>query len=82
MVPGGSTRIADVTLAQVTTGRSVLWGKLWRRGADALPFGNGWGYTWSLTSTELFGFEGVFGAEGIRYTLTMTSCSSSWNSES
>ena len=32
-----------------------------------MPFGHGWGYTWSLTSTELFGFEGQFGAEGNGY---------------
>ena len=63
VVPGGPTRIADVELAQVTSGRSVLWEKLWKRGADALPFGNGWGYTWSLTSAELFGFAGAFGPE-------------------
>ena len=49
---------SDVTLARVTTGRSELWRALLDRGADALPFGHGWGYTWSLTSTEIFGFEG------------------------
>ena len=84
MLPGGSLDTSDVTLARVTTGRSVLWGALLERGADALPFGHGWGYTWSLTSTELFGFEGQFGAERKRLCLshTMTSCSSSWNLES
>jgi O-antigen ligase len=59
-----SGRSADVgnseTLTEVTTGRNVLWGDLWDRGVDALPFGNGWGYMWSLTSTDVFGFENVF----------------------
>ena len=41
----------------------MLWGELWKRGADALPFGYGWGYTWSLTSAKLFGFGGAFGPE-------------------
>ena len=84
VLPGGSVDTSAATLARVTTGRSVLWGALLERGTDALPFGHGWGYTWSLTSTELFGFEGAFGAEGERLlsSHTMTSCSSSWNSES
>lgn len=65
ILPGGNADIGDVdTLARVTTGRSVLWGELWTRGADALPFGQGWGYIWSLTPTEVFGFEGDFVAGG------------------
>jgi hypothetical protein len=61
VIPGGSTDIADPeTLARVTTGRSVLWGDLWERGADALPFGGGWGYIWSLSSSDLFGVEDQF----------------------
>jgi hypothetical protein len=58
--PGGSLDTSDVTLARVSTGRSELWGALLERGVEALPFGHGWGYTWSLTSTELFGIEGEF----------------------
>ena len=62
VLPGGSVGVAEEAIAQVTTGRSVLWEELWKRGADALPFGNGWGYTWSLSSEEIFGFGGQFGA--------------------
>ena len=64
VLPGGSASITDVTLARVTTGRSELWGLLWNRGVDALPFGNGWGYTWTLTATHLFGLEGEFTSGG------------------
>ena len=67
VLPGSSGGLADVTLAQATTGRSELWEILLDRSADAPTWGNGWGYTWSLTSTELFGFEGAFGAEGRGY---------------
>ena len=49
-------------LERVTSGRSVLWEDLWNRGVAALPYGNGWGYMWSLTSVQLFGFEGEFSA--------------------
>jgi O-antigen ligase len=61
IVPGGSPDItATETLARVTTGRSELWNLLWRRGVDALPFGQGWGYIQSLDSTDIFGFESNF----------------------
>ncbi len=63
VLPRGSASIRDVTLARVTTGRTELWGLLWKRGVEELPFGHGWGYTWSLTSTELFGFQS-FTSEG------------------
>jgi O-antigen ligase len=64
VLPGGSVSISDVTLARVTTGRSELWGLLWKRGVEALPLGNGWGYTWTLTATQLFGIEGEFTSLG------------------
>ena len=65
VLPGSSAGgVSGVTVARVTTGRSELWEVLLDRGADASAFGHGWGYTWSLTSTEIFGFEGAFGAEG------------------
>lgn len=58
---GGSIDLSDPDeLVQLTSGRSVLWGYLWERGAEAVPFGNGWGYVWSLTSVGIFGVEGVF----------------------
>jgi O-antigen ligase len=62
VLPGGDvTAVTDPeTLARVTTGRSELWGELWERGRDALPFGQGWGYIASLDSTDIFGFEGNF----------------------
>ena len=61
VVPGGVTGIAEAErLAQVTTGRSALWSELWSRGADSPLQGQGWGYVWTLSSRELFGFEGMF----------------------
>ena len=61
ILPGGPGDITDTeTIDRITTGRSVLWEDLWRRGAEALPWGNGWGYMWSLTPIDLFGFEGAF----------------------
>jgi hypothetical protein len=65
ILPGGTADLANPErLALVTTGRTELWGLLWQRGADALPFGQGWGYIPSLDSTDLFGFEGNFQAGG------------------
>jgi O-antigen ligase len=65
IAPGGSIDITDQqTLEQVTSGRSVLWEDLWDRGVEAMPFGNGWGYVWSLTSIDIFGVEGEFGTTG------------------
>jgi O-Antigen ligase len=60
ILPSGSVSTDPGTLALVTTGRSVLWGKLWAQGAEALPFGKGWGYVESLSSLDLFGNEGAF----------------------
>jgi hypothetical protein len=61
IAPGGSIDIRDQqTLDQITSGRSVLWEDLWKRGVEAMPFGNGWGYEWGLTSVDIFGFEGEF----------------------
>jgi O-antigen ligase len=63
ILPGGPADITDAeTIDRITTGRSVLWEDLWRRGAEALPWGNGWGYMWSLTPIDLFGLEGAFTA--------------------
>jgi O-antigen ligase len=56
LIPGSSEDAADVTLAGVTSGRWVLWVDLFERGADALPFGQGWGYMGSLTSADIVGF--------------------------
>jgi O-antigen ligase len=65
-VPVASERIVSetpgdvsnsVTLSQFTSGRSQLWAEMWNRGVDALPMGQGWGYTWSLTPTDIFGVE-------------------------
>jgi hypothetical protein len=65
ILPIGSADITDSeTIDRITTGRSVLWEDLWGRAAEALPWGNGWGYMWSLTPIELFGFEGAFTAGG------------------
>jgi O-antigen ligase len=45
------------TLDQVTSGRSELWERLYARGVEAFPFGQGWGYVESLSPIDLFGFE-------------------------
>jgi O-antigen ligase len=60
ILSGRSVDTGSETLTEVTTGRNLLWEDLWTRGAEALPFGNGWGYMWSLTATDIFGFENVF----------------------
>jgi O-antigen ligase len=68
VIPGASTDVADPqTLARITTGRSILWQKLWARAVEALPMGQGWGYIPSLNSQEIFGFEGVFSSGGTRF---------------
>jgi O-antigen ligase len=58
ILPGGT---ADVTsqaqLDRLTTGRSELWERLWARGVEAFPFGQGWGYMESLSPVDVFGFE-------------------------
>ena len=58
ILPSGT---ADMTsqaqLDRITTGRSELWEKLWTRGVEAWPFGQGWGYVESLTPIDLFGFD-------------------------
>jgi len=65
ILPGGSANIANSdTLDRITTGRSALWQDLLGRGADAAPWGNGWGYIWSVTPVDIFGFEGAFTAGG------------------
>ena len=38
-----------------TTGRSDLWSRLWDRVESGWPLGNGFGYTFTLTSPDLFG---------------------------
>jgi O-antigen ligase len=60
----GADVATPATLNQVTTGRSELWADLWDRGVEALPMGQGWGYMWSLTPTDIFGVEGVFNVGG------------------
>jgi cell division protein FtsW (lipid II flippase) len=58
LVPGPSAR------GDITTGRAELWTTLWDDHiAPALPAGNGFGYTWSLTPEKLFGFRGFVGAD-------------------
>lgn len=50
-------------LSKLSTGRWPLWVYLWDRGSDALPAGNGFGFEWSLSSEEVFGFAGDFESE-------------------
>ena len=59
-----STESGDIAEAfrtgAIATGRWDLWTGLWERGTTALPWGNGFGYTWSLDSEDVLGVEGVF----------------------
>ena len=59
-----STESGDIAEAfrtgEIATGRWDLWTGLWERGTTALPWGNGFGYTWSLDSEDVLGVEGVF----------------------
>ncbi len=64
VLPGRTSGAGNETLARVTTGRSVLWGKLWERGVEAWPLGQGWGYVESLNSVDLFGIKGEFSSGG------------------
>jgi O-antigen ligase len=58
IVPVSETDIGtQATLDEVTSGRSELWERLYARGVEALPFGQGWGYVESLSPVDLFGFE-------------------------
>lgn len=49
-----------VASREITTGRWELWTGLWVLSVPALPWGNGFGYTWSITSERIFGISGVF----------------------
>jgi hypothetical protein len=51
---------AEIASGEITTGRWMLWTELWDRAIPALPWGNGFGYVWSLSSEELFGTPGQF----------------------
>jgi O-antigen ligase len=56
--PGGTSDVSSqVQLDRITTGRSELWERLWERGVEAFPFGQGWGYVESLSPADVFGFE-------------------------
>jgi O-antigen ligase len=58
IVPASGADVGtEATLDQVTSGRWELWADLWDRGVEALPMGQGWGYMWSLTANDIFGFE-------------------------
>ena len=60
-----SSETGDIAAAlrtgQIATGRWELWTELWVRAEQAFPWGNGFGFTWSLSSEELFGAQGLFG---------------------
>jgi len=65
LITGRSANVNNTdTVTEITTGRNLLWQDLWARGVAALPFGNGWGYMWSLTSTDIFGVENLYVTEG------------------
>lgn len=52
--------LAGLRTGEITTGRWGVWTELWERGVHALPWGNGFGYVWSLSSEELTGSPGQF----------------------
>jgi O-antigen ligase len=55
--------IAQLETGGITTGRLDLWTSLWERAEPALPWGNGFGYIWSLTSEDLVGVPDQFGTD-------------------
>ena len=58
ILPGGTADVtSEAQLGRITTGRSELWERLWARGVEAFPFGQGWGYVESLSPVDVFGFE-------------------------
>lgn len=52
---------------ELGSGRWGLWTILWHLTAPALPWGNGFGYMWTLSSEKLFGFAGNFGPDAFVY---------------
>jgi O-antigen ligase len=55
--------LAQIQSGEITTGRWKLWTELWKRAQPTLPWGHGFGYTWSLSTEQLFGESGGFGSE-------------------
>ena len=58
----GTSLSGNAALAKLTTGRWPLWVFLWDRSITALPQGHGFGYEWSLTSTQIFHSPNQFGS--------------------
>jgi hypothetical protein len=59
-VPASSQRLTNEQPGgtDITTGRADLWTIVWEEHiVDALPWGNGFGYSFSLTPDRLVGFE-------------------------
>lgn len=54
---------SDVTLVEYTTGRWALWQLVWREVVTAPWWGHGWGWWWSRTPEDLFGFRNFVSAE-------------------
>ena len=55
--------IAELRSGEITTGRWKLWTELSSRAEMGLPWGNGFGYVWSLSSDDIFGVPGEFQSE-------------------
>jgi hypothetical protein len=56
----GTGLSGTAAITSISTGRWPLWVFLWDRAVLHLPGGNGFGYEWSLSSTEVFGTAGQF----------------------
>lgn len=55
---GAEGRVGElVTSSTFTTGRTKIWGALWDRAQDGFPWGNGFGYVWSLDPQALLGTQ-------------------------
>jgi hypothetical protein len=54
---------AQLRTGGITSGRWELWTALWERASPALPWGNGFGYMWTLSSEDLFGVPDLFGSD-------------------
>jgi hypothetical protein len=55
--------VGEFQSGDIATGRWTLWSALWERGETGLPWGNGFGYMWSLSSEDLFDVTDQFQSE-------------------
>ncbi|OFV83692.1 MAG: hypothetical protein A2W26_02925 [Acidobacteria bacterium RBG_16_64_8] len=54
--------VGQLRTGEITTGRWELWTALWEQAQQSLPWGNGFGYMWSLSSEDLVGSPDRYGS--------------------